>query len=139
MDVVVTGIGLQSCLGSLERSWASILRGKSGIKVQQPFTELSPYPLGSIEPIPTRLSSLTELIVKAAIADAKLQVPLTQCGVAIGSSRGCQNVWEEVIKEQGTRSQERGTNNKRCDPASTKGARERAPRKEQRTNNEEYA
>ena len=103
MDVVVTGIGLQSCLGSLERSWASILRGKSGIKVQQPFTELSPYPLGSIDPIPTRLSSLTELIVKAAIADAKLQVPLTQCGVAIGSSRGCQNVWEvsiEKIKEK---------------------------------------
>jgi 3-oxoacyl-[acyl-carrier-protein] synthase II len=97
MDVVVTGIGLLSCLGSLTQGWASILAGKSGIKVQQPFSQLPAYPLGLINDRPSQLSSLTELIVKAAIADARLELPLTECGVVIGSSRGCQNVWEKAI------------------------------------------
>ena len=97
MDVVVTGIGLQSCLGSLTQSWASILAGKSGIKVQQPFSSLPAYPLGLIGDRPSQLSSLTELVVRAAIADARLELPLTECGVAIGSSRGCQNIWEKLI------------------------------------------
>ena len=96
MDVVVTGIGLQSCLGSLIQSWTSILAGKSGIRVQQPFTSLSAYPLGSIGDR-TNQSPLTESIVKAAITDAKLELPLIECGVAIGSSRGCQNIWEEFV------------------------------------------
>ena len=97
MDVVVTGIGLESCLGSLTQSWANILAGKSGIRVQQPFSQLSAYPLGLISDRPSRLSPLTELIVKAAITDAKLEFPLTQCGVVIGSSRGCQNIWETIV------------------------------------------
>ena len=115
MDVVVTGIGLQSCLGSLTQSWASILAGKSGIRVQQPFsaegghpqaldfksrermTQLPVYPLGLIDNHPSQLSPLTELVVKAAITDAKLKLPLTECGVVIGSSRGCQNIWEKQI------------------------------------------
>lgn len=97
MDVVVTGIGLQSCLGSLTQSWASILAGKSGIEVQQPFTQLPAYPLGLIGDRPSQLSPLTESVVQAAIADAKLELPLTECGVVIGSSRGCQNIWEESI------------------------------------------
>lgn len=102
MDVVVTGIGLQSCLGSLTQSWASILAGRSRIERQQPFFELPPYPLGLINQLPTQLSSLTELIVTAAIKDAKLQIPLSECGVSIGSSRGCQNIWEELITSHPT-------------------------------------
>ena len=97
MDVVVTGIGLKSCLGSLNQSWNSILEGRSGISRQQPFIELSSYPLGLINQKPNELFSLTKEIVQAAIADAHLELPLTKCGVAIGSSRGCQNIWEESI------------------------------------------
>ena len=98
MDVVVTGIGLQSCLGSLAQSWASILAGKSGIKVQQPFTELPPVPLGLINQAPSNLTDLTKLVVRAALKDAGLRVPLPDCAVAIGSSRGCQNIWEEIVR-----------------------------------------
>jgi 3-oxoacyl-[acyl-carrier-protein] synthase II len=110
MDVVVTGIGLQSCLGSLTQSWASILAGKSGIAIKQPFPELSPYPLGLISNSPLQLSDLTELVVTAAINDANLQLPLTECGVVIGSSRGCQSIWEKSVEEKATR-KERGEKN----------------------------
>ena len=111
MDVVVTGIGLQSCLGSLKQSWANILAGKSGIKLQQPFSELPSYPLGLIGELPCNISSLTKLVVSAAITDANLKLPLTECGVAIGSSRGCQGIWEQLIEERGTRREEQGTRN----------------------------
>ena len=100
MDVVVTGIGLQSCLGSLTQSWASILAGKSGIRVQQPFTDLPPAPLGMIASAPSQLSKLTESIVKAALQDANLVTPLPHCGVVVGSSRGCQNIWEATVQEK---------------------------------------
>lgn len=97
MDVVVTGMGLLSCLGSLNQSWASILAGKSGIKIQQPFTEFPFYPLGLIGRTPSNLSWLTESVVKAALKDANLSPPLAECGISIGSSRGCQNIWETAI------------------------------------------
>ena len=94
MDVVVTGIGLQSCLGSRRQSWSRLLAKESGIKIHQPFAELPPYPLGLISQVPSRLACLTELIVKSAIADSGLVVPLAECGVVVGSSRGCQDIWE---------------------------------------------
>ncbi|MEO0835674.1 MAG: beta-ketoacyl-ACP synthase [Cyanobacteria bacterium J06642_3] len=102
MDVVVTGIGLQSCLGNLQQSWSRLLAGKSGIKICQPFAELPPYPLGLISgkstskstTSPSKLDELTKVIVKSAITDAGLNTPLAECGVVIGSSRGCQHIWE---------------------------------------------
>lgn len=101
MDVVVTGIGLESCLGSLMSSWTNILAGKSGITRQQPFSELPAYPLGLIGKLENRavsLSLLTEVVVQAAIKDAGLRLPLTDCAVVIGSSRGCQNIWEKLLE-----------------------------------------
>lgn len=94
MDVVVTGIGLQSCLGNRQQSWSRLLLGESGIKIYQPFAELHPYPIGLISQKPSRLAYLTELIVKSAIADSGLVAPLAECGVVVGSSRGCQDIWE---------------------------------------------
>ena len=102
MDVVVTGIGLQSCLGFSSESWHSILEGRSGISRQKPFAELPSYPLGLINNTPSQLVSLTEDIVKAAIADADLKLPLTKCGVAVGSSRGCQHTWENFVTSRFT-------------------------------------
>ena len=96
MDVVVTGIGLQSCLGSLTQSWQSIVRGKSGIAIQQPFPDLPSYPLGAIAPI-SNPTELTQQVATAALEDASLKPPLPHCGVVVGSSRGCQSLLEEAI------------------------------------------
>ena len=98
VDVVVTGIGLLSSLGSLTSSWRKLLEGKSGIGWHQPFPELPSYPLGLIgDNRPISLEFLSKLVVKAALEDARLQNPLPQCGVAIGSSRGCQADWEDWL------------------------------------------
>ncbi len=96
MDVVVTGIGLICSLGSLAKSWQSLLAGNSGIGVHQPFRELLPRPLGLIEETPVQLGYLNQLAVAAALEDAGLTTPLPDCGVAIGSSRGCQALWEQL-------------------------------------------
>lgn len=96
MEVVVTGIGLISCLGSLTTTWERLLTGKSGIKLQQPFRELPDYPLGLIAQQPTSLSPITQTIIAAALEDAQLKPPLPDCGVVIGSSRGCQGDWERL-------------------------------------------
>ncbi|MFW6264344.1 MAG: beta-ketoacyl-ACP synthase [Cyanobacteriota bacterium] len=99
MDVVVTGIGLHCCLGSLLPSWQRLLRGESGIKVDQPFPELSPRPLGLIGNRPVNLSELTQETVAMAVEDAGLMSPLPDCGVVIGSSRSYQGIWEELARE----------------------------------------
>ena len=97
MDVVVTGIGLLSCLGSLQPTWSSILQGKSGIRLQNLFPELPVYPLGLINARQSQIDDITEKLLLATLADAKLDTPLSECGVVIGSSRGCQSNWEELV------------------------------------------
>ena len=97
MEITVTGIGLVSALGdSLEATWLRLLAGESGISLQQPFPELEPRPLAPIDSVSASVTSLTLLAAKAAIKDAGLKPPLPDCGVAIGSSRGCQGYWEEL-------------------------------------------
>ncbi len=96
-EVVVTGIGLLSCLGNLKQTWQGLLVGKSGIKLHQLFPEFPILPLGLIYEQTISLDSLTRQVVKDAIADACLEVPLSDCGVVVGSSRGCQAIWEEIL------------------------------------------
>ncbi|MGI0487940.1 beta-ketoacyl-ACP synthase [Pantanalinema rosaneae CENA516] len=99
MDVVVTGIGLVSALGSLETTWKHLLAGHSGIQQHRPFAELPPRPLALIDTEPARLETLTAAVVRAALQDAGLQPPLTDCSVVIGSSRGNQAQWERWAKQ----------------------------------------
>ncbi len=99
MDVVVTGIGLRTCLGSLTDSWESLQLGKSGIRLMQPFPELPPYPLGMIADAPANLDDLTKIVVESALEDAGLKIPLHDSGVVIGSSRGCQATWENLATQ----------------------------------------
>jgi 3-oxoacyl-[acyl-carrier-protein] synthase II len=99
VDVVVTGIGLLGSLGSLTESWQGLLAQQSGISIQQPFPELPPYPLGLIGETPATLSQLTQQVVCTALEDAHLELPLPDCGVVIGSSRGCQASWEQFAKQ----------------------------------------
>jgi 3-oxoacyl-[acyl-carrier-protein] synthase II len=96
MDVVVTGIGLMTCLGSLGNTWQNLKEGKSGIRLKSIFPDFPLYPLGMIGESPVKLKALTKLVVEAALADAELKPPLFDCGVVIGSSRGCQADWEEL-------------------------------------------
>ncbi|MGF1480796.1 MAG: beta-ketoacyl-ACP synthase [Cyanophyceae cyanobacterium] len=99
MVVVVTGIGLRSCLGNLALSWQHLLAGQSGIKAHHLFSEMPPLPLGLIGSAPTRLSPLTQELVSAALEDANLTPPLRDCGVVIGSSRSCQAEWEQLASQ----------------------------------------
>mgnify|MGYP001795852376 CR=1 FL=1 len=108
--VVVTGIGLISALGNnLEDSWQSLIAGKSGIKLHQPFPELRPFPLGLISNQPAELKNLTQQAVTSALQDASLVPPLPDCGVVIGSSRSYQAELEKmarrIYEEKGTRRQ----------------------------------
>ncbi|MEM7762310.1 MAG: beta-ketoacyl synthase N-terminal-like domain-containing protein, partial [Cyanobacteria bacterium P01_A01_bin.40] len=100
MDVVITGIGLISCLGSLPKTWSSILQGKSGIKPSQPFKQLEAYPLGLINTQPAQIGDLTERILVAALENAGLEAVQNDCGVVIGSSRGCQAIWEQFTAQK---------------------------------------
>lgn len=97
--IVITGIGLLSCLGYLPETWESLLAGKSGIRLSKPFAELSAYPLGLIDRTPIFLEELTKLTVSAALKDANLQTPLPESAVVVGSSRGCQGNWEQLATQ----------------------------------------
>ncbi|WP_427162297.1 beta-ketoacyl-ACP synthase [Aliinostoc sp. HNIBRCY26] len=105
VEVVITGIGLVSALGtSLEGSWQKLIAGESGIKLHQPFLELEPLPLGLIGQQPASLIMLTQLVVDAAIKDAGLLTKLPDCAVVIGSSRSHQASWERLARNRYTKS-----------------------------------
>ncbi len=100
VEVVVTGIGLLSALGSLEPSWRYLIDGKSAIAQHQPFPDLPSRPLALIGQAAASLEKLTQQVVADALQDADLPLPLPDCGVAIGSSRSYQALWEELAKSQ---------------------------------------
>ncbi len=100
IKVCVTGIGLVSALGgSLEDSWRNLIAGKSGIRLHQPFPELTPLPLGLIGQKPSELTMLTQMVVASALEDAELVPPLANCAVVIGSSRSYQASWEMLARQ----------------------------------------
>jgi 3-oxoacyl-[acyl-carrier-protein] synthase II len=98
MRIVITGIGFRSALGDLTSTWQSLMAGKSGIELHQPFLDLAPLPLALIEGVP--IDVITLIVVAEAVKDAGLSLPLPNCGVAIGSSRGCQAQWEKFATNQ---------------------------------------
>ena len=98
MDVVVTGIGLVSALGTLENSWKQLLLGNCGIRKHQPFLELEPRLLALIDTKPADLMTLIRQVLADALHDANLTLPLPDCGIAIGSSRGFQGNLELLLR-----------------------------------------
>ncbi|MEH2121739.1 beta-ketoacyl-ACP synthase [Nostoc sp.] len=100
VKVCVTGIGLISALGgSLEDSWRNLLAGKSGIRLHQPFPEITPLPLGLIAQQPSELPMLTQMVVASALQDAGLVSHAADCAVVIGSSRSYQASWEMLARQ----------------------------------------
>jgi 3-oxoacyl-[acyl-carrier-protein] synthase II len=95
MKIVITGIGLRSALGNLTESWQALLQGKSGLSLHQPFSQFAPIPLGLMASLPSTLPPLVAAIAQDALQDAQLVAPLEDCGVVVGSSRGCQGIWEQ--------------------------------------------
>ncbi len=95
MQIVITGIGFRSALGDLDRTWQGLLDGQTAISVAKPFADLLPLPLAAIDKQPQHILDLTQMVVAAAVRDARLALPLPNCGVVIGSSRGCQAQWEK--------------------------------------------
>jgi 3-oxoacyl-[acyl-carrier-protein] synthase II len=100
MRIVITGIGFRSGLGDLAHTWQSLMEGKSAIELRQPFGDLAPVPLALIETEPLDVITLTRQVVGEAVRDARLSLPLPDCGVAIGSSRACQAQWEKFATNQ---------------------------------------
>ncbi|MGB3265531.1 MAG: beta-ketoacyl-ACP synthase [Microcoleus sp.] len=98
MDVVVTGIGLVSALGTLENSWKKLLSANCGIRKHQPFLELYPQPLALIGTKPADFIALIQQVLADALHDANLTLPLPDCGIAIGSSRGFQANLEMLLR-----------------------------------------
>ncbi|MEM1291826.1 MAG: beta-ketoacyl-ACP synthase [Cyanobacteria bacterium P01_H01_bin.162] len=98
MAVVVTGLGWVSALGqNAPETWQRLLRGDSAIALCQPFAALSPRPLAMMGKWPSDLNTLLLTAVTAAVSDAQLSLPLPDCGVVIGSSRGYQRDWEAAL------------------------------------------
>ncbi len=94
-------MGLVTALGTTATAtWNNLLAGKSGIRIGQPFPELPPRPLAMVGDRPADLEDLLRLAVAEAIADAQLTLPLTDCGVVIGSSRSFQGRWERMARGQ---------------------------------------
>jgi 3-oxoacyl-[acyl-carrier-protein] synthase II len=106
VEVVVTGIGLVSTLGGLKSTWKQILSGNCGIHLHQPFSEFAPIPLALIGKNPSDLITLTRQILAAAILDTDLILPLPDCGLVIGSSRGNQAKLEQLARDEIKQKQE---------------------------------
>ena len=102
MSVVVTGIGCQTALGDLDETWRRLLLGQSGIKNHQPFPSFPVSPLAMMRLQAMTLSDLVIPIVKAACIDAQLTLPLKDCVVIVGSSRGNQARLEQVLSHSVT-------------------------------------
>lgn len=99
VDVVVTGIGLWTALGTtVQSTWSNLLAGRSAIALRQPFPALPVMPLAMVGKFPADPEMLVTSAVKAALADAGWSPPLADCGVVVGSSRSYLNRLEAMAR-----------------------------------------
>jgi len=95
--VVVTGMGMMTAIAlDREHTWQRILQGKSGIKFDH-HLQIPIARIDNVENVPSRAQYFLEKVVLEAIADANLEIPLTNCCVVIGSSRSNQRELELLL------------------------------------------
>ncbi|MGY6529741.1 MAG: beta-ketoacyl-ACP synthase [Cyanobacterium sp.] len=99
MKVVVSGVGLISCMGDTQETWDKMSQGLSGIRFSQPYDFLPKYPLGLINQHPSTIETITQRVVQATLKSACLSSPIPDMGVVVGSSRGCQGSWEVFARQ----------------------------------------
>ncbi len=112
-EVVVTGIGLITALGSSAlENWIKLMAGESAIALRQPFLDLTPGPLAMIGKGPVSLLEMTEQLTQKAWQDAGLKAESNtrtetvrsqaghSCGVVVGSSRSSLQVLESMAAYQ---------------------------------------
>jgi 3-oxoacyl-[acyl-carrier-protein] synthase II len=97
VKVVVTGISIFSCFGNKNATWGKIINGNSGIKLSQPFDCFPPLPLALINSQPSSIYDLTSQLIEDVCLDGNIFPPLNNTAVVIGSSRGCQSLWEVFL------------------------------------------
>lgn len=101
--VIVTGIGLVTAIGQdCATTWANLLAGKSGIEpVYVPRLGDAVIPLARVDRVQAPVPRVERLIlpaVNAAIADAGLVLPPSDCAIVVGSSRSYQREWELLMR-----------------------------------------
>ncbi|MEN9218685.1 MAG: beta-ketoacyl-ACP synthase [Gloeomargarita sp. DG_2_bins_126] len=97
----VVAMGLVSPLGKDKHTgWQNLLAGYCPIKIQQPFAHLPPMPLALIANRPSDPTTLLLTALTEALQESGWQLPLEDCGVVIGSSRGEQALWEQWLTGQ---------------------------------------
>ncbi len=97
VEIVVTGIGLVTAIANTRLgTWSELLAGKTGIALSQKDLPLARIKQEITGRMP-RVEVFLKNAVQEAIADAKLTIPLTDCGLAVGSSRGYQHEIEKFI------------------------------------------
>jgi 3-oxoacyl-[acyl-carrier-protein] synthase II len=89
-----------------EHTWQKLLQGNSGIKLdpqlQIPVARIDDARIDDAridkgDNLPSRAQYFLEKVVLEAIADANLKLPLSNCGVVIGSSRSNQRELELLL------------------------------------------
>ncbi|APB35334.1 3-oxoacyl-(acyl carrier protein) synthase II [Gloeomargarita lithophora Alchichica-D10] len=99
--VQVVGMGLVSALGKNKHTcWQNLLADHASIALQQPFPMISPLPLAMLEGKPSDPTTLLLTALTEALHESEWELPLSDCGVVIGSSRGEQYLWEQWLAHE---------------------------------------
>lgn len=89
-------MGLRSGLGDRRSTWQRLLAGDTAVHLRQPFIELPIIPVAMFGKAPVNLEQLRREILQELLVDAQVKLPLTDCGVVVGSSRSFQGIWEQL-------------------------------------------